>query len=332
MFLRPLLLVSLIGLLAACRDKPPTETTGSDATAVAQQPPSTADTPTHATVSPPEVATDDDAATTGPADAAPERPSPPPPPAVDRAALLKAIRASYPQAAIGAGSGADNVVITFGPGPTADNASRFTSAFLRKHQRVLAAGSLVYIFASDRGGHAVHTGFGNPPRDTGCRRARLAIELDGATPVSFEHTCERFAKTPPRYATRALPSSAKGSVDIVARVGWVGSIAGPLFSGFVLDRYGDVYEASDDLRPMGTEPKPFLDEYVKTLPKAEVEQFLADVAAAKQEPVSPPPPPKPDKGGAVVTAFVGTERVPLDRIDHPAARRAATWAASAVRR
>jgi len=149
--------------------------------------------------------------------------------------------------------------------------------------------------------------------------------------VSLEHTCERFAKTPPRYATRALPSSAKGTVDILARVGWVGSIAGPLFSGYVLDRFGDVYKASDDVRPMGSEPKPFLNEYVKTLPKAEVEQFLADVAASKHQPPSPSPPPGgADMGGAVVDAFVGKESVSIARIDHPAAKRAAAWARSTV--
>ena len=149
MTLRPLLLVSVIGLLAACRDKPPTETTGRDATTVAQQPPSTADTPADAS-GPPEVASDD-AATAGSADAAPEPPSSPPSPAVDRAALLKAVRTSYPQAAIGASSRADTVVITFGPGPTADNASLFASAFLRRHQSVLAAAPLGNVFSSDRG-------------------------------------------------------------------------------------------------------------------------------------------------------------------------------------
>lgn len=243
------------------------------------------------------------------------------------------MRASYPHAALGASAHPDTVIITFGPGPTADNASTFTAAFLKRHQGMLGGGPSSNVFSSERGGHAVRTGVANPPRDTGCRRVRLAIELDGMAPVSLEHTCERFTKTPPRYASRALPSSAKGTVDILARVGWVGGIAGPLFSGYVLDRFGDVYAASDDSQPRGREPKPFLNEYVRTLPKAEVEQFLADVAASKQQPPSPSPPPQgADMGGAVVDAFVGKESVSLDRIDHPAAKRAAAWAKNALRR
>jgi len=317
---RSLFLAAVVGLLLACRDRAPAEATPSDAT------PTTIPRPQ-------ETASADAALPSASVDPEPEPPGPPPPPAVDKGSLLKAVRASYPQAAMGATARPGTVTITFGPGPTADNASTFTAAFLKRHQGVLGAGPLSAVFSSERGGHAVRTAFGNPPRDTGCRRVRLAIELDGAAPVALEHTCERFAKSPPRYASRALPSSAKGTVDILARVGWVGGIAGPLFSGYVLDRYGDVYEASDDLRPMGSEPKPFLDEYVKTLPKAEVEQFLADVAASKDQPPSPSPPPGgADMGGAVVDAFVGKESLSIARIDHPAAKRAAAWVKGAVGR
>jgi len=254
-------------------------------------------------------------------------------------AILAEVRSTYPQARLEPSGSADSIRLTFGPGPLVTSADAFASPFFPHYAERLGTGPLGRIFGTDRGSTSVRSAFGEPPRDSGCRRVKVVLEIAALAPTTLARTCERFTHAPPSYHARPLPSTASANVDILVRVGSIGGFAGPLFSGLAIDRYGDVYEAGDYLPgPVGAEPTPFLREYVRTLPAEEVEQFALDVSLALREPEEPDTSPVvPDLGGAVVQAFVlgsaGTlETVDLAQRRGPAASRAVSWVKRAARR
>ena len=254
-------------------------------------------------------------------------------------AILAEVRSTYPQARLEPSGSADSIRLTFGPGPLVTSADAFASSFFPHYAERLGTGPLGRVFGTDRGSTSVRGAFGEPPRDSGCRRVKVVLEIAALAPTTLARTCERFTRAPPSYHARSLPSTAPANVDILVRVGSIGGIAGPLFSGLAIDRYGDVYEASDYLPgPVDAEPTPFLREYVRTLPAEEVEQFALDVSLALREREEPDTSPViPDLGGAVVQAFVlgstGTvETVDLAQRRGPAASRAVSWVERAARR
>lgn len=266
----------------------------------------------------------------------PHGPVPPPVPAVLNArGLLEAVRADYPRAEVDVQAATGELRLSFGPGPSPRDVDAFVSAFLEHHSDALAAGRIGATFVPEGKEGSERIVFGHPLRDTGCRRIRLAFVFGPSGPESLHRRCERFSKAPPSYAGRTLPSTAQGSTDTLVRVGSVGGIAGPVFSGFVIDRFGDVYNAHDDFGPTNREPEAFLGDYVKTLPPAEVEQFAFDVslvAGEKEEPDDEPA--VPDGAGAVVQSYLGPSGQPvnLPSISASAARRAAHWARTSVGR
>jgi len=251
--------------------------------------------------------------------------------------MLEAVRGDYPQASVSGDESAGDIQLTFGPGPAPKDIDTFVAAFLARHTASLACGPTdlsngTFVPEGKLLTHRVVYGY--PRRDAGCRRVRLAFEVAPSGPVGVSRRCERFSKAPPSYEARPLPSTATGSVDTLVRVGAIGGIAGPLFTGFVIDRFGDVYTAGDSPGPTNREPAAFLGDYVKTLPPSEVEQFAFDVslvAREKEEPESAPA--AADLGAPVVQAFVGPEgkAIALPRIDAGPARRATRWARESVR-
>lgn len=273
-------------------------------------------------------------------------PHPPPhgpvpaPPVVsfEPARLLAAIREEYPRATLEpADPRAASHRLTFGPGPSVPKIADFADRFFQRYGALLAAGRLpqpLDAFIPEGKEDTERVYFGLPLRDTGCRRIRLALELTPAGPSVLHRTCDRLRNKPPSYAGRVLPSTATGANDILVRVGSVGGITGPLFGGFVIDRFGDVYEAWDQVGPVTLEPAGFIHDYVATLPPAEVEQFAFDVAlSAGAEVVADSEPAAPDAGASVVVAYTGTEGTAVDlvHVDSAAARRAARWARRAVK-
>ncbi len=263
----------------------------------------------------------------------------PPPVTTNPEAILAQMRSTYPQARVEPSGLADSIRVTFGPGPLVTSADVFASSFFPQYAERLGTGPLGRIFGTDRGSTSFRGAFGAPPRDSGCRRVKIVLEIVALAPATLVRTCERFTRAPPSYRARPLPSTAPANVDILVRVGSIGGIAGPLFSGFAIDRYGDVYEAWDALPgPAHAEPAPFLREYVRTLPAGEVEQFAFDVSFALREPEVPDTSPVvPDGGGAIVQAFVMTSAGTVETVDlaqrrGPAATRAVSWVERATRR
>lgn len=263
--------------------------------------------------------------------------APPAPVVLDTKGLLEAIQADYPQAKLSGDEAAGDLQITFGPGPAPKDIDTFVAAFLTRHSASLACGptDASDAFTPEGKGQTHRVVYGSPLRDTGCRRVRLAFEVAPSGPVAMHRRCERFSKAPPSYAARVLPSTVTGEMDILVRVGSIGGIAGPRFSGFVIDRFGDVYTAGDPMGPTNVEPTAFLGDYVKTLPPSEVEQFAFDVSLVAREKEEPEPlPAAADLGGPVVTAYVGPDRraIGLPNIAAGPARRATRWARGAVGR
>ena len=176
-----------------------------------------------------------------------------------------------------------------------------------------------------------------PPRDSGCSRVRLRIELSSAPsgkPLTLSRTCSVLRPAPPDYRSRALPSTALGAADILAKVGTVGGLEGARFHGRILDRYGDVYEATDPASGPQDEKwknEPFLVRYVKTLPPLEVEQLALDVALASEAQESPAAAALgADIGGSVYEGTApgeraGGVRIDLERRSGPASQRAKDW-------
>ena len=174
-----------------------------------------------------------------------------------------------------------------------------------------------------------------PPRDSGCSRVRLRLELSPAPsgkPLTLSRTCSVLRPTPPDYRSRALPSTALGATDVLAKVGTVGGLEGARFHGRILDRYGDVYEASDPASGPQDEKwknEPFLVRYVKTLPPLEVEQLALDIALASEAQEGP--------AAAALGADIGSSvyegtapgagggRIDLERRSGPARQRAKDW-------
>jgi hypothetical protein len=174
----------------------------------------------------------------------------------------------------------------------------------------------------------VSAAYVSAPRDTGCRRVRLGVGFEERKPVFVERTCEAFARRPPSYRARPVPSTATGNVEILARKGTYEVYPGTLsmvtiFSGLVLDRYGDVYTAS-----AGSYYGYELLDYVRTLPPAEVEQFMYDVALSRSSSEeSPSDPPRTDAPPFVVDGFLAEQDpVPLLKRRESAASRARAWA------
>jgi len=265
----------------------------------------------------------------------PHGPVPPPPrEAFAPAPLLAALREDFPEAKLDPPApGADAHLLTFGKGPAVTDVDAFVATFLRRHAGPLAAGPLTAPFVPEGKASSERVVFGAPLRDSGCRRVRLGFALGPSGSLSMHRSCQRFRKAPPSYTSRPLPSTANGPTDLLVRVGALGGIAGPLFVGFVIDRFGDVYTAADSPGPTNREPAAFLGDYVKTLPPSEVEQFAFDVslvAREKEEPESAPA--AADLGAPVVQAFVGPEgrAVNLTALSASPARRAAEWARASV--
>ena len=215
--------------------------------------------------------------------------------------------------------------------------SSTSSSSVKRHAVALAAGPIGDSFVPEGKVASERVVFGKPLRDSGCRRIRIAFVVAPSGPVSMGRTCERFRRAPPSYASRPLPSTATGDTNTLVRVGAIGGFAGPLFSGFVIDRFGDVYDAHDYPGPYNVEPPAFVGDCIETLPPAEVEQFAFDaslVASEREEPESVSAHEAPDQSTPVVQAFVGPERktINLPAISARAARRATRWARESANR
>jgi hypothetical protein len=131
-----------------------------------------------------------------------------------------------------------------------------------------------------------------------------------------------------------LPSTALGAADVLAKVGTVGGLEGGRFHGRILDRFGDVYEATDPASGPQDEKwknEPFLIRYVKTLPPLEVEQLALDVALASEAQEVPA---AASLGGDIGSSVyegtapgerAGGGRIDLERRSGPASQRAKDW-------
>ena len=158
------------------------------------------------------------------------------------------------QAKLDIAATAADVQLSFGSGPAVTDVDVFVDAFLKRHAVALAAGPIGDSFVPEGKVASERVVFGKPLRDSGCRRIRIAFVVAPSGPVSMGRTCERFRRAPPSYASRPLPSTATGDTNTLVRVGAIGGFAGPSFSGFVIDRFGDVYDAHDYPGPYNVEP------------------------------------------------------------------------------
>ena len=176
-----------------------------------------------------------------------------------------------------------------------------------------------------------------PQRDAGCVYVFLRLDAKPGESLVIDRECLPMRTTPPSYRARPLPSTANGPVDVLARCGSWGNGTVASYSGFALDKFGDVYEATlkyskrryDLAWADGQENAGglinVLYDYVRTMPPSEVDQLMRDVAAAEdgatiekerayEEPrctgvvVGPPAPRSvyldPDRGGATKRARV----------------------------
>ena len=242
---------------------------------------------------------------------------------VDPPRLVASLRLDYPEAALDPSPPPSTLRVRLGAVAKVTDLQTFAVGLFEKHH-----GALGYVALGERdsfndGPVWVSAVYASVPRDTGCRRVRLGVGFDDRKPIFVERTCEAFTRRPPSYRARALPSTATGNVEILARKGPFGGYSGTAFSGVVLDRYGDVYSAVDG---------PFygykLLDYVRTLPPEEVEQFMYDVALSRSSTVvSSSEPPTPDMPSFVVDGFlVEGQVVDLKGRRGAAASRARAWA------
>lgn len=246
----------------------------------------------------------------------------------DPRASLEEVRIDYPQAKLDEGPAGGEGVLTFGPAREGLPPDPLSFRFLQRHVTALGVGETPTVGAPLDLESPTRTFFAYPLRDTGCARIRVTLERGPSGPTSLRRTCERLRKAPPSYAARPLPQTAMGDAEILVRIGVVGGFAGPLFSGYVIDRFGDVYRAADSI-PRDAEP--YMREYVATLPPADVERFACDVSSVRDErPRTDSAPAVPDLGALVVQAYVGQKSVPLDSLSSSTAERARRWAEGAV--
>ena len=247
---------------------------------------------------------------------------------VDPPRLVASLRLDYPEAALDPSPPPSTLRVRLGAVAKVTDLQTFAVGLFEKHH-----GALGYVALGERDSFNdglvwVSAVYASVPRDTGCRRVRLGVGFDDRKPIFVERTCEAFTRRPPSYRARALPSTATGNVEILARKGTHEVCPGiisavTIFSGLVLDRYGDVYTAS-----AGSFYGYTLLDYVRTLPPAEVEQFMYDVALSRSSSEeSPSDPPRADAPPFVVDGFLAEQDpVPLLKRRGSAASRARAWA------
>lgn len=242
--------------------------------------------------------------------------------------LVASLRTDFPGATLDPSPPPSTVRVRIGEVAKVTDLETFALGLFEKHHAALGYVARAETESFSVGPVWVSAAYVSAPRDTGCRRVRLGVGFDDRKPIFVERTCEAFTRRPPSYRARALPSTATGNVEILARKGTYevcpGIISGvTIFSGLVLDRYGDVYTAS-----AGSFYGYTLLDYVRTLPPAEVEQFMYDVALSRSSSEeSPSDPPRADAPPFVVDGFLAEQDpVPLLKRRGSAASRARAWA------
>jgi len=242
--------------------------------------------------------------------------------------LVASLRADFPGATLDPSPPPSTVRVRIGDVAKVTDLETFALGIFDKHHAALGYVAREKAESFSVGPVWVSAAYVSAPRDTGCRRVRLGVGFEERKPVFVERTCEAFARRPPSYRARALPSTATGNVEILARKGtyevYPGIISAVIkYSGLVLDRYGDVYTAS-----AGSYYGYELLDYVRTLPPAEVEQFMYDVALSRSSSEeSPSEPPRADAPPLVVDGFLAEQDpVPLLKRRGSAASRARAWA------
>ena len=245
---------------------------------------------------------------------------------VDPPRLVASLRRDFPGATVDPSTPRRIVRVRLGEVAAVGDPRSFAKGILERHQGELGYLELSNYTSFHDGPLFVVEQNATAPRDTGCRRVRFRVGFDDGRAVFVERECRPFEHRPPSYRARPLPSTATGDVEILARKGPFGGHSATAFSGVVLDRYGDVYTAVD--RGSFESSDYELLDYVRTLPPAEVEQFMYDVALSRSSSEeSPSGPPSPDEPSHVIDGFLAKgQAVSLAHRRGFAASRARAWA------
>lgn len=231
-----------------------------------------------------------------------ERPAPPPAPDPnDMPALPLALLAAGHNDTDGlhvlfTGAPPPSVLRITIPGPVRLGPKLFLRAFAHRYAESLAFGIGGATFVESFPPGKVLLADSNPQRDAGCLyvllRLERSAEANGSVVISRE--CQAADRSPPSYRSRDLPYTANGAVEVLARCGFSANGINEAYVGFALDKFGDVYDVAlrpaerrrdlawdyDPERPLAAVTNVLM-RYVRTMPPAQVEQLMWDIAQAE---------------------------------------------------
>lgn len=179
------------------------------------------------------------------------------------------------------------LVVTFEPPLPMGKAEPFVMGFATQYGPFLGFGARTAQLETKAVPDEISLEDWHIQRDSGCRSVALRFQTSAQEPKTLQavkRECDRYSAPPPPYGSRRLPSTANGSIELLAHCGSWGNGIIESYGGKALDKYGDVYA----VRLMGPGPAAssvdgdnhtFL-EYVRTVPPEEVERLLDDTELA----------------------------------------------------